>query len=120
MERCTSVVGDVCWTILIACCVGWLCREASGYYSADAAKAVDVPDDKKFVIVIPPPNVTGNQAHRQKDSCQPPALCWLPDRAVVVVVVRFAAPGPRSDGRHPGHAHPLAPHEGRHHALRAR
>jgi valyl-tRNA synthetase len=40
-----------------------LCREKSGYYTADAASAAKVPSDKKFVMVIPPPNVTGTALH---------------------------------------------------------
>lgn len=34
--------------------------EAAGYYTADAAQAAATPADKKFVMVIPPPNVTGS------------------------------------------------------------
>ncbi|KAM3571434.1 hypothetical protein VYU27_006510, partial [Nannochloropsis oceanica] len=34
--------------------------EASGYYTADVAAATASPEDKKFVLVIPPPNVTGS------------------------------------------------------------
>ena len=34
--------------------------EASGYYSADVAAAKASPQDQKFVLVIPPPNVTGS------------------------------------------------------------
>jgi len=34
--------------------------EAKGYYSCDPEKAKDRPDDEKFVMVIPPPNVTGS------------------------------------------------------------
>lgn len=34
--------------------------EASGYYSCDPATAVDRPSDEKFIMVIPPPNVTGS------------------------------------------------------------
>uniref|UniRef100_A0A7S1UBH3 valine--tRNA ligase n=1 Tax=Phaeomonas parva TaxID=124430 RepID=A0A7S1UBH3_9STRA len=34
--------------------------EASGYYSADPADAEGVPDERKFIMVIPPPNVTGS------------------------------------------------------------
>ena len=34
--------------------------EASGYYSCDPASAVGRTRDEKFVMVIPPPNVTGS------------------------------------------------------------
>jgi valyl-tRNA synthetase len=34
--------------------------EDSGYYSADAAKAAEAGPDGRFVICIPPPNVTGS------------------------------------------------------------
>jgi hypothetical protein len=34
--------------------------EKSGYYGADAADALGKSADEKFVIVIPPPNVTGS------------------------------------------------------------
>jgi len=34
--------------------------EASGYYSCDPASAMGRPADEKFVMVIPPPNVTGS------------------------------------------------------------
>ena len=34
--------------------------EAAGYYTADAATAAATPADQKFVMVIPPPNVTGS------------------------------------------------------------
>ena len=34
--------------------------EASGYYSCDPAAAVGRPEGEKFVMVIPPPNVTGS------------------------------------------------------------
>lgn len=34
--------------------------EASGYYTCDPASAVGRPDEEKFVMVIPPPNVTGS------------------------------------------------------------
>ena len=34
--------------------------EAAGYYSADPADADGVPQENKFVMVIPPPNVTGS------------------------------------------------------------
>ena len=34
--------------------------EASGYYTADANAAIQIPEEKKFVLVIPPPNVTGS------------------------------------------------------------
>jgi hypothetical protein len=34
--------------------------EASGYYSCDHALAEGKSDDEKFVMVIPPPNVTGS------------------------------------------------------------
>jgi valyl-tRNA synthetase len=34
--------------------------EASGYYSCDPASAVGRTADEKFVMVIPPPNVTGS------------------------------------------------------------
>jgi len=34
--------------------------EASGYYKGDAAAAMGRPDDEKFIMVIPPPNVTGS------------------------------------------------------------
>jgi len=34
--------------------------EQSGFYKCDPAKAKDLPDDEKFVMVIPPPNVTGS------------------------------------------------------------
>ena len=34
--------------------------EASGYYSCDPAAAAEKPADEKFVMVIPPPNVTGS------------------------------------------------------------
>lgn len=33
--------------------------EAAGFCKADAQKAMNLPDDKKFIMVIPPPNVTG-------------------------------------------------------------
>lgn len=47
------------------CCVDCLPREKSGYYTADAASAAKVPSDKKFVMVIPPPNVTGIDGSRE-------------------------------------------------------
>jgi valyl-tRNA synthetase len=34
--------------------------EASGFYSCDPAAAVTKTRDEKFVMVIPPPNVTGS------------------------------------------------------------
>ena len=34
--------------------------EAKGYYSCDPEAAKNRPDDEKFVMVIPPPNVTGS------------------------------------------------------------
>jgi hypothetical protein len=34
--------------------------EASGYYSCDPATAMNKPAEEKFVMVIPPPNVTGS------------------------------------------------------------
>lgn len=34
--------------------------EASGYYSCDPAKAMNKTPDEKFIMVIPPPNVTGS------------------------------------------------------------
>ena len=34
--------------------------EASGYYSCDPSFAMGKPDSEKFVMVIPPPNVTGS------------------------------------------------------------
>lgn len=34
--------------------------EASGFYSCDPAVAKTKKDDEKFVMVIPPPNVTGS------------------------------------------------------------
>lgn len=34
--------------------------EKSGYYGADASDALRKSDEEKFVIVIPPPNVTGS------------------------------------------------------------
>ncbi|CAN0359035.1 unnamed protein product [Hapterophycus canaliculatus] len=39
--------------------------EASGFYTCDPAKAavrkpLFMPEDKKFIMVIPPPNVTGS------------------------------------------------------------
>lgn len=34
--------------------------EASGYYSCDPATAMNKSADEKFVMVIPPPNVTGS------------------------------------------------------------
>lgn len=34
--------------------------EASGYYSCDPATAMNKPPEEKFVMVIPPPNVTGS------------------------------------------------------------
>jgi len=34
--------------------------EAKGFYSCDPVDAMDRPDSKKFVMVIPPPNVTGS------------------------------------------------------------
>ena len=34
--------------------------EASGFYSCDPKYAEGKPDDEKFVMVIPPPNVTGS------------------------------------------------------------
>lgn len=33
--------------------------EASGFCKADAKRAANLPEDKKFIMVIPPPNVTG-------------------------------------------------------------
>jgi valyl-tRNA synthetase len=33
--------------------------EAKGYYSCDPKDAVEKSEDEKFVMVIPPPNVTG-------------------------------------------------------------
>jgi valyl-tRNA synthetase len=34
--------------------------EAAGFYKGDPEAAMDKPDDEKFVMVIPPPNVTGS------------------------------------------------------------
>jgi valyl-tRNA synthetase len=34
--------------------------EAKGFYSCDPAKALGRPAEEKFVMVIPPPNVTGS------------------------------------------------------------
>jgi len=34
--------------------------EASGYYSCDPAAAMGRPEEERFVMVIPPPNVTGS------------------------------------------------------------
>lgn len=34
--------------------------EASGYYSCDPQSAIERPKEEKFVMVIPPPNVTGS------------------------------------------------------------
>jgi valyl-tRNA synthetase len=34
--------------------------EASGFYSCDPRTAMNLPSDEKFVMVIPPPNVTGS------------------------------------------------------------
>ena len=34
--------------------------EESGYYKGDAQAAMGRPDDEKFIMVIPPPNVTGS------------------------------------------------------------
>lgn len=34
--------------------------EASGFYSCEPSKALGLQEDEKFVIVIPPPNVTGS------------------------------------------------------------
>jgi valyl-tRNA synthetase len=34
--------------------------EASGYYSCDPKIAMEKPDEEKFIMVIPPPNVTGS------------------------------------------------------------
>lgn len=34
--------------------------EAAGFFRADATAAIDSGDDQKFVMVIPPPNVTGS------------------------------------------------------------
>ena len=34
--------------------------ENQGYYTADAEKAAQAPEEDKFVLVIPPPNVTGS------------------------------------------------------------
>ncbi|CBN75348.1 Valine--tRNA ligase [Ectocarpus siliculosus] len=34
--------------------------EAAGFYTCDPAKAASMPADKKFIMVIPPPNVTGS------------------------------------------------------------
>jgi valyl-tRNA synthetase len=34
--------------------------EASGFYSCDPSTAMEKPMDEKFVMVIPPPNVTGS------------------------------------------------------------
>ena len=33
--------------------------EAAGFCKADAKRAANLPEDKKFIMVIPPPNVTG-------------------------------------------------------------
>ena len=33
--------------------------EAAGFCKADAQKAMNLPPEKKFIMVIPPPNVTG-------------------------------------------------------------
>lgn len=35
-------------------------REKAGYYTADVEQAKACPYEKKFVMVIPPPNVTGS------------------------------------------------------------
>lgn len=34
--------------------------EKEGFYKADVSKALNTPEEKKFVMVIPPPNVTGS------------------------------------------------------------
>eukprot|EP00752_Nemacystus_decipiens_P005746 g5199.t1 len=34
--------------------------EKAGFYTCDPAKAASMPEDKKFIMVIPPPNVTGS------------------------------------------------------------
>eukprot|EP00903_Cladosiphon_okamuranus_P022267 g20474.t1 len=34
--------------------------EKAGFYTCDTAKAASMPEDKKFIMVIPPPNVTGS------------------------------------------------------------
>eukprot|EP00904_Undaria_pinnatifida_P012931 jgi/Undpi1/8769/HiC_scaffold_25.g11231.m1 len=34
--------------------------EAAGFYKCDPAKAASMPEEKKFIMVIPPPNVTGS------------------------------------------------------------
>jgi hypothetical protein len=34
--------------------------EAAGFYKGDPEAAMDKPDDEKFIMVIPPPNVTGS------------------------------------------------------------
>jgi valyl-tRNA synthetase len=34
--------------------------EAAGFYSGDPAKALGRPEDERFIMVIPPPNVTGS------------------------------------------------------------
>lgn len=41
--------------------VGWdMWWEACGFYSPSANVAAETPDNNKFVMVIPPPNVTGS------------------------------------------------------------
>lgn len=35
-------------------------REKAGYYTAEVTVAKATPPEKKFVMVIPPPNVTGS------------------------------------------------------------
>jgi len=34
-------------------------RESKGYYSCDPVKCAAAPESEKFIMVIPPPNVTG-------------------------------------------------------------
>ena len=65
--------------------------EKSGWYGCDEKKALKRPADEKFVMVIPPPNVTGS-LHS----------------------------GPRPHGGHRRLPHAVAPHAGRRDALRAR
>lgn len=56
---CARVQADLSICVCLRTVLGGVPREKSGYYSADAASAAKVPSDKKFVMVIPPPNVTG-------------------------------------------------------------
>ena len=52
--------------------------EASGFYQPDAEKAKTATDDEKFVMVIPPPNVTGtlHLGHALTDSIEDTLARW--------------------------------------------